>query len=90
MKFWEQIISKNVSYDYALNYIKSYKGTSYITRPEWDGVHFISKNNEYCILLKTGEVLIDESEVYDKDKNDWLIVTITDKAVKLLEDKDLI
>lgn len=90
MKFWKEIIAKDKSYESALKYIEKYPSTSYITRPEWKGVHFISKDKAYCILLESGEVLIDELEVFDTDKNDWIIVTITSAAVKLLEDKELI
>lgn len=90
MKFWRRVIDSERSYESALNYIKTYPASSYITRPEWDGIHFISKDGSYCILLKNGEILIDESEVWSTDKNDWLVVTITDEAVKLLESKGLI
>jgi hypothetical protein len=90
MKFWRRIINNNKSYEDALNYIKTYPASSYITRPEWDGIHFISKDGSYCILLKTGQLLIDVPEAWSTDKTDWIIVTITDETVKLLESKGLI
>lgn len=90
MKFWKRVIDNERTYESALNYIKAYPASSYITRPEWDGIHFIAKDGSYCILLKTGELLIDEKEVWSTDKSDWIVVTITDEAVKLLESKGLI
>lgn len=90
MKFWEEVVAVDKSYVSALEHIEDNPSTSYITRPEWEGVHFIAKGKRYCILLKTGEVLLDKLKVYDTDKNDWLIVTITDEAIKILKGKGLI
>ena len=43
------------------------------------------KNGKYSILLKNGKVdnyTLDD--VYDKEKNDWIIVTPTKRAIKLI------
>lgn len=89
MKYWENKISTDLEYEVAKRQIRVYR-PYYTTRPEWDGVHFYSKRGEYCILLKTGEVLINPKEIQDADKKDWMIVTITDEAVKILKKKKLI
>lgn len=90
MKLWKEIIASDKSYTEALEHIESNPSTSYITRPEWEGVHFIANGKRYCILLKTGEVLLDKVKVYNMDKMDWLIVTLTDESIKILKDKELI
>jgi len=90
MKYWEHTIDNNLSFENVKRQIKEYY-PYYATRPCWDGVHFYSKQGQYCILLKDGTVMIDAlDKVYSKDENDWMIVIITDEAVKILEDNNLL
>jgi len=90
MKYWEYILDNNLSFENAKRQIKDYH-PYYATRPCWDGVHFYSKQGQYCILLKDGNVMIDcLDKAYSKDENDWMIVIITDEAVRILEDNNLL
>lgn len=90
MKYWEHIIDKNLSFKNVKRQIKEYQ-PYYTTRPNWEGFHFYSKQGQYCVLLKDGNVLVDcLDKVYSKDENDWMIVTISDEAVKVLVENDLI
>lgn len=90
MKYWDGLIATNLSFNEANRQIEKYR-PYYTTRPDWEGVHFYSKQGQYCILFKDGHVETDILEkVWDKDKNDWMIVTITDEAVKILEGNDLV
>ena len=64
MKYWEHIIDNNLSFDKAREQIEKYH-PYYATRPYWDGVHFYSKQGQYCILLNDGTVMIN---ALSKDK----------------------
>ena len=90
MKYWEIIIDKNLSFDNVKRQIKEYH-PYYTTRPCWDGVHFYSKQGQYCILLNDGTVLIDALDsAWVIDENDWMIVTITGEAVRILVENNLL
>lgn len=80
MKYWEEIIEGNLTYEEA----RTAMAIRYVTRPEWDGFHFLNLQDKHCILLKTGELLIDIKEVLDTDKKDWCIVRITNEARKII------
>lgn len=51
-----------------------------ITRPEWKGYHF-RYFNHYGIRLADGEIILNPKEIYDTDKNDWMIVDLEDSEV---------
>ncbi|MDV3426601.1 MAG: hypothetical protein LIR50_05360 [Bacillota bacterium] len=90
MKYWDHVITKELTFNQAKDQIHKYK-PYYMTRPEWDGVHFYDKFGEYNILFKDGHVeynMIDKA--WDKDKSDWMIVTITDEALQILVKNNLI
>jgi hypothetical protein len=84
MKYWDREIITNLTYAEAHRGIKNTSEVHYATRPEWNGVHFYDYDGDYCILLHTGELLINPKELMDKDKTDWMIVTITDEGEDLL------
>lgn len=91
MLFWKDVVKSNLSFDEAHEHIKNNKSASYITRPDWDGVQFYNKFGEYCILFKDGHIksnMLDK--VYKKKANDWMIVSITDEAIRILQRKDMI
>ena len=78
------VIESSLTFEEAYEHISTYQKTSFVTRPEWKGVHFMS-DNRYYILLKTGEVIeVKIEDVESKNKHDWSIVTITDEAVEIL------
>ena len=80
IKLYSTVYKNNLSYEDALEQCK--RG-AYITRPEWNGFHYI-ENGVYKIMLKEGLILEDPKEVFDKDKNDWCIVEITMEALKIM------
>ena len=51
-----------------------------ITRPEWKGYHF-RYFKHYGIRLADGEIILNPKEIYDTDKNDWMIVDVEDSEV---------
>lgn len=78
MKYWKRIIKEGLTYAEAKEQIKQ---GYYVTRPEWEGVHY-EMAGKYRILLKDGTVIKPtEEEIWDKDKNDWMVVAITKEAV---------
>jgi tetratricopeptide (TPR) repeat protein len=83
MKFWKTVIKKNFSWNKANKIIEN-KPFSYATRPDWDGLHFYNQNHDYCILLKNGDFILKADTIYDQDKEDWLIVTPTEEAIKFI------
>lgn len=89
MKFWKDIVIKDLSFEKAKEQIQKFR-PYYSTRPMWDGVHFYSKHNQYCILLKDGALIINTEDIWGIDMDDWMIVTITDEAVRILKDNNLI
>ena len=90
MKYWEHTIDNNLSFENVKRQIKEYY-PYYATRPCWDGVHFYSKQGQYCILLQDGNVMIDRfDDVWSKNENDWMIVTISNEAVRILAENNLL
>ena len=85
MRYWKEVLLKGLEYDKAVNesHILDGDAQSFITRPEWKGVHFMYKD-DYYILLKDGTILKNPSEIYCERKNDWMIVTITAEAVEII------
>lgn len=80
VRLYSTVYKNNLSYENALEQCK--RG-AYITRPEWNGFHYI-ENGVYKIMLKEGLILEDPKEVFDKDKNDWCVVEITMEALKIM------
>ena len=80
VKLYSRVYKEGLSYEEALEECK--KG-AYISRPEWNGFHYI-ENGTYKIMLKEGLVMEDPKEVYDKNKDDWCVVGITIEALKLM------
>ena len=73
-----KIIKEGLTYKQAKNELV--KNGAIITSPEWKGYHFRFFAN-YCIRLANGEVIVNPEEIYDKDKNDWMIVDIEDSEM---------
>lgn len=86
MKFWNEILLKGLSYDKAVNesHLLDGEADCFITRPDWDGVHFMYKD-DYFILLKDGSILRNPKEIYYERENDWMIVTITAEASEIIK-----
>lgn len=85
MKYWDKVLLQDLDYDRAVkeSHILDGNAQSCITRPNWNGVHFMLKD-DYYILLEDGLVLKNPEEVYGLDKDDWMIVTITPEASKII------
>lgn len=85
-RFWKEPFSAGYSFLSIHRQIREFR-PSYATRPEWDGVHFYNKHGEYTILLKDGQIIHPKmEEIWDRNKHDWMLVTLTDEAVKLLKE----
>lgn len=84
MKMWNEVHVKGMPFEMVKRTIKGV--TCYYTRPEWEGVHFWSSYHRWCILLKDGTLMknVTLSKIEAKDKSDWMAVSITDDAVKLI------
>lgn len=81
MRYYKEIIEKDMTYKRCLN--KATKTGCGITRPEWDGVHILV-GEEYKILTKQGQVLVNPTEIMDTKKKDWQIVRLTNRAEEKL------
>lgn len=87
-KLFNNILMKNLSYDEAKKLCK--ENGYFFTRLEWHGFHYIKDDNTYLILNKDKEILINPLEIYDIDKNDWVLVDITIEAFNILKYKNLL
>lgn len=81
MKYYTRSVIRNMTYEQALNSMN--KGL-YVSREEWNGLHF-KRDDEYYILLKTGEILKNPENVYNKESNDWCVVIPTKDAVSIIK-----
>ena len=76
MKQYSSVVARDLSFTYAKRYIEDNKGYTFISRPEWDGFHFISKDGLWCIYTKEGKLLVNVPlEVVQKqNERGWMIV----------------
>lgn len=75
-----------------LSYFEAYKLMKQgycLTRPDWQGFHFII-GKDYMILLKDKTVLINPKEKYDIHMNDWMLVVPTKEAVLCLREANIL
>ena len=87
MRYWKKAIETNLTFDEAKQFMEFKKGFYFATRPEWQGFHYIGVDGKYRVLFKDGHYeILDASEVWAKDKADWMIVTIKPEAYRLLKD----
>lgn len=75
-EFKFKVLQEGLTYEQALYELE--ENGVIITRPEWKGYHFRYFNN-YGIRLKSGEVMFNPDEVYDTDKNDWMVIDIDEQ-----------
>ena len=80
VRLYSTVYINNLSYDEALERCKQ---GAFITRPEWNGFHYI-ENGMYKIMLKEGYILEEPREVFGKEENDWCVVEITMEALKIM------
>lgn len=67
------ILEEGLTYEQAQKRLEE-KG-EIITRPCWLGYHFRYFDN-YCIRLANGEIIVNPEEIYDKDKEDWMVIDV--------------
>lgn len=69
------VVKTKLTYEQAKEQLE--KHGRCITRPDWDGYHtrFFS---HYVIITKDLKLIVDPKEIYDIDKNDWMIVIPTE------------
>jgi hypothetical protein len=70
----------NLTYEEAMVHCKT---GAYITRPDWNGFHFI-ENGVYKIMLKEGIILENPVDIQGKGDNDWCVVDITLEAIQIM------
>ena len=80
IRLYSTIYINNLSYEEALIHCKS---GAYITRPEWNGFHYM-EGDDYKIMLKEGIVLENPKEIQGKGENDWCVVEITMEALQIM------
>lgn len=85
MQFWTEIIDF-VNYNEGYREIRNYPETAFLTRNEWQGIHFTNRYGEYCILLSNGHIVINPIEVFEMDKPDWVLVEVNEAALELIKD----
>lgn len=83
-KFWTTF-NDFVTHAEGYDILNSERERAFLTRKEWYGVHYINRWGEYCILLRTGEIIVNPIEVYKTNEEDWILVDITDEAKLLIE-----
>lgn len=90
MKYWDRILTKNLSWTNAKIILEQVELRGYIkkfaiTREEWDGFHFYNKEGVYSILFKDGHIEKDmEDKSWNKNSNDWIIVSINKEAENII------
>lgn len=84
-KYWTMVVDF-VSYSEGYRELRDYPETTFLTRKEWGGIHYINRYGEYCILLKTGQIIINPVEVYKTDEPDWILVEATEEALRLIQE----
>ena len=95
MKQYSSVVARDLSFTYAKRYIEDNKGYTFISRPEWEGVLFISKQGEWCIYTKNNELIknVPLEAIQCQDKRGWIIVKIkedvVDDIIDLLDEDNL-
>lgn len=82
-KYWTQV-NDFVDYWEGYSTILNNPETEFLTRKAWKGVHYFNRFGEYCILLKTGQIITNPVEVYDTYEDDWVMVDVSDEAMDLI------
>lgn len=75
-----------------LSYIEAYKLMKkgfFLTRPQWDGFHFVV-NRQYYIMQKDKTILANPKEVYGEAERDWMVVDPTNSIMEILKQINLV
>lgn len=87
MRYWKKAIKGGLTYNEAKELMLAEKGKGFATRPEWQGFHYIGIDGKHRILFKDGHYeIVAEEEVWGKDQQDWMMVTIKPLAYQLLKE----
>lgn len=73
-------IMTDLTYEKALMYAE--RGFA-ITRFDWGGFHCIV-DEKYIVVLRNKRIIVNPSEVEDTNKNDWVVVKMSDTAKELI------
>lgn len=85
MRYYKAIIEENLTYKQAIK--KAKKMDKMITRPSvWDGVHVVTEE-DYKILQRTGEILVNPDEIWNTERKykDWAVVEPTNRAIEIIK-----
>ena len=80
IRLYSTVYMNNLTYEEAMVHCKT---GAYITRPDWNGFHFI-ENGVYKIMLKEGIILENPVDIQGKGDNDWCVVDITLEAIQIM------
>lgn len=80
VRLYSTIYTNNLTFEEAYERCKQ---GAYITRPEWNGFHYM-EGGVYKIMLKEGYILEEPKEIQGKEENDWCVVEITLEAIKIM------
>lgn len=87
-KYWIQI-NDFVEYWDGYQELSLNPENVFMTRKEWLGVHYVNRHGEYCILLRSGNIIVNPPEVYKTDESDWILVDISEEAKDLIKSHSL-
>ena len=84
MKQYSTVVAKDLSFTYVKCYIYDNKGYTFMTYKDWENVHFISKQGEWCIYTKNNELIknVPLEAIQCQDKRGWMIVKIKENVVE--------
>lgn len=76
MKQYSTVVAKDLSFTYVKRYIYDNKGYTFMTYKDWENIHFISKQGEWCIYTKNNELIknVPLEAIQCQDKRGWMIV----------------
>lgn len=80
IRLYNTVYMNNLTYEEAMVHCKT---GAYITRPDWNGFHFI-ENGVYKIMLKEGIILENPVDIQGKGDSDWCVVDITLEAIQIM------
>lgn len=84
-KLYEKEILTDLSYKGAVEAsgILDGKGDSFITRPGYNEIHFMVKD-DYFILTEDHMLIVNHKNIKCLDKDDWMVVKVTENTKEVV------
>lgn len=84
---WKEVVTdKPLTYKEAKDWIEKLDSFSYISRHNYDDIHFYD-NGVYSILKESGVIVTNPTNIPFKDEDDWIIVIPSSRARNILKKK---